>query len=96
MTNEADMEKLAVAIGQNIREKRRANGPSQDRFALLAGIDRSYMGRIERGEVGITIEKLYRIAAALHCEPTTLLPRMSSVSLPAPQKSNRDGRSQGR
>ncbi|HAY15565.1 MAG TPA: XRE family transcriptional regulator [Halomonas sp.] len=54
------------------------------------------MGRIERGEVGITIEKLYRIAAALHCEPTTLLPRMSSVSLPAPQKSNRDGRSQGR
>ena len=84
MTNEADMEKLAVAIGQNIREKRRANGLSQDRFALLAGIDRSYMGRIERGEVGITIEKLYRIAATLQCEPITLLPKISSICLPPP------------
>ncbi|MGP9508981.1 helix-turn-helix domain-containing protein, partial [Halomonas sp. AOP43-D1-39] len=63
------MEELAFAIGKNIREKRRANGLPQDRFALVAGIDRSYMGRIERGEVSITIEKLYRIAAALQCEP---------------------------
>ncbi|PTB95741.1 transcriptional regulator [Marinobacter sp. Z-F4-2] len=90
------MEELAVAIGKNIREKRRTNGLSQDRFALVAGIDRSYMGRIERGEVSITVEKLYRIAATLQCEPTTLLPRMASVSLPASQKSNKDRRSQGR
>lgn len=90
------MEELAVAIGKNIREKRRANGLSQDRFALLAGIDRSYMGRIERGEVSITIEKLYRIAATLQCEPITLLPRMSSICSPAPRKSNKNGRNQGR
>lgn len=91
------MEELAVAIGKNIREKRRANDLSQDRFALIADIDRSYMGRIERGEVSITIEKLYRIAAALQCEPISLLPRMSSIRLPASHKSNKkNGRNQGR
>ena len=35
---------------------------------------RSYMGRIERGEVNITVEKLYRIAAELGCKPADLLP----------------------
>lgn len=83
------MVELAVAIGKNIREKRQANGLSQDRFALVAGIDRSYMGRIERGEVSITLEKLYRIAEALQCEPTTLLPKTSSIRLPAPRKFNK-------
>lgn len=89
MSNEANMVELAVAIGKNIREKRQANGLSQDRFALVAGIDRSYMGRIERGEVSITLEKLYRIAEALQCEPITLLPKMSSIRLPANRKSNK-------
>lgn len=88
------MEELAVAIGKCIREKRRANGLSQDRFALVAGIDRSYMGRIERGEVSITIEKLYRIAAVLQCEPVTLLPKMSSIRLPTTRKTNKNGRNQ--
>lgn len=96
MNNEAGMEELAVAIGKSIREKRQENGLSQDRFALIADIDRSYMGRIERGEVNLTIEKLYRIAAILQCEPIILLPRMSSISLPAPRKSNKSGGSEWR
>lgn len=85
------MEELAVAIGKNIREKRQAYGLSQDRFALVAGIDRSYMGRIERGEVSITIEKLYRIAEALQCEPIILLPKVSSIRLLPPHKANKIG-----
>ncbi|WP_422155717.1 helix-turn-helix domain-containing protein [Vreelandella titanicae] len=83
------MDELAVAIGKTIREKRQANDFSQDRFALLAGIDRSYMGRIERGEVSITIDKLYRIAEALQCEPIILLPKMSSIRLQASHKANK-------
>jgi transcriptional regulator with XRE-family HTH domain len=35
------------------------------------------MGRIERGEVNITVEKLYRIACTLECEPVSLLPRLT-------------------
>ncbi|WP_246103924.1 helix-turn-helix domain-containing protein [Yersinia ruckeri] len=40
----------------------------------LAEIDRSYVGRIERGEVNITIEKLYEIAETLGCDAKELLP----------------------
>ncbi|MCD2763397.1 helix-turn-helix domain-containing protein, partial [Pseudomonas aeruginosa] len=38
---------------------------SQDALALACSLDRSYVGRIERGEVNITVEKLYRIAGEL-------------------------------
>lgn len=75
------MEELAIALGKIIREKRKANGLSQDAFALAASIDRSYMGRIERGEVSITLDKLYRLAGVLGCEPAVLLPPTASVRL---------------
>lgn len=65
---------LAKAIGLRIRKERGEHSLSQDALALACGIDRSYMGRIERGEVNITIEKLYIIARVLECEPATLLP----------------------
>ena len=83
------MQELAVAIGRSIREKRKANGLSQDRFALVVGIDRSYMGRIERGEVSITLQKLYEIAEALQCEPTIFLPKYFSIRLSDPHKANK-------
>lgn len=73
------MAKLATALGRNIREKRKKKGFSQDVFALAAGIDRSYVGRIERGEVNITVEKLYEIATVLHCEPASLLPDKATL-----------------
>ncbi|EKO3433648.1 helix-turn-helix transcriptional regulator [Vibrio fluvialis] len=37
-------------------------------------IDRSYVGRIERGEVNITLEKAYQIAEVLRCDVRNLLP----------------------
>ncbi|MCY1286384.1 transcriptional regulator, y4mF family [compost metagenome] len=71
------MGQLANALGKNIRAQRKAKGLSQDALALSCKIDRSYMGRIERGEVNLTIEKLYGIASVLECEPGDLLPPMS-------------------
>lgn len=68
------MQQLAKALGKNIRAQRKAVALSQDALALSCKVDRSYMGRIERGEVNITVEKLYRIAAALGCTPDALLP----------------------
>ena len=49
-------------------------GISQDGLALLAEIDRSYVGRIERGEVNITLEKAYQLAEVLQCDIRDLLP----------------------
>ncbi|HAS6429126.1 helix-turn-helix domain-containing protein [Yersinia ruckeri] len=66
--------KLAALVGKRIAKMRKSKGLTQDKLALLAEIDRSYVGRIERGEVNITIEKLYEIAETLGCDAKELLP----------------------
>lgn len=68
------MNDLAVSIGQLIRFTRESKKISQENLALQCGIDRSYLGRIERGEVNITIKKLYEIASALDTDPKFFLP----------------------
>ncbi|ALY93983.1 TPA: helix-turn-helix transcriptional regulator [Pseudomonas aeruginosa] len=73
------MDKLAKALGERIRVQRKACRISQDALALACNIDRSYIGRIERGEVNITVEKLFRIAGELACEPSSLLPQSSDI-----------------
>ena len=68
------MKNLSARIGQKIRQARRLKGLSQEKLALNAKIDRSYMGRIERGEANITVDILYQLASILECEPQSLLP----------------------
>lgn len=68
------MKDLAVQFGLKLRAKRKNLGISQDKMALLAEIDRSYAGRIERGEVNITLEKVYQLAEVLECDVKELLP----------------------
>lgn len=68
------MKDLAIQFGLKLRNKRKELGISQDKLALLAEIDRSYAGRIERGEVNITLEKAYQLAEVLGCDIRTLLP----------------------
>ncbi|MGQ0475345.1 MULTISPECIES: helix-turn-helix domain-containing protein [unclassified Acinetobacter] len=68
------MSDLSVAIGQLIRNKRIESKVTQESLALQCGIDRSYMGRIERGEVNLTVEKLYLIASVLKVDIKILLP----------------------
>ncbi|MBB1390797.1 helix-turn-helix transcriptional regulator [Shewanella sp. SG44-6] len=68
------MKDLAIKFGAQLRDKRKSLGISQDKMALLADIDRSYAGRIERGEVNITLEKAYQLAEVLGCDVRTLLP----------------------
>lgn len=68
------MKDLAKRFGTNLRGKRKDMGVSQDQLALQADIDRSYIGRIERGEVNITLEKAYQLAEVLKCDVRELLP----------------------
>ncbi len=68
------MKDLATQFGLKLRSKRKELGISQDKLALLAEIDRSYAGRIERGEVNITLEKAYQLAEVLGCNIRELLP----------------------
>ncbi|MCP9479740.1 helix-turn-helix domain-containing protein [Marisediminitalea aggregata] len=54
-----------VAFGERVRQIRKEKGLSQEALADLAGIDRSYMGHIERGDQNITLTKIFQIAKAL-------------------------------
>ena len=56
---------LLKKVGRNIREARKAKGLSQESLALEAGLDRSYVGGVERGERNIAVLNLARIAKAL-------------------------------
>lgn len=68
------MTELAALLGQNIRKARQEKKISQEKLALMCGLDRSYMGRIERGEVNLTVEKLYLIVSVLKVDIKILLP----------------------
>lgn len=59
-----DIRKLK-ALGRAIRSGREVHGISQEALAHQSGIDRSHMGKIERGERNVTALNLLRIADAL-------------------------------
>ena len=52
-------------IGWNLRALRVTRGLSQERLALDAGIDRSYVGRVERGSENVTVSALEALATVL-------------------------------
>jgi transcriptional regulator with XRE-family HTH domain len=52
-------------FGQRVRELRKARGFSQESFAAECGLDRSYMGGIERGERNVALRNIEMIAQAL-------------------------------
>jgi transcriptional regulator with XRE-family HTH domain len=52
-------------MGNAIRAMREAKSISQERLALLAGLDRSYFGRVERGDNNMAVLTLVKIATAL-------------------------------
>ena len=59
-------------LGQRIRARRKTLGMSQEGLAHEAGLDRSYVGRIERGEHNLTFVALVRIARAVRCDVAAL------------------------
>jgi len=59
-----------IQFGQKVRQLRKDRLLSQEAFADLAGVDRSYMGHIERGEKNITLTKIYQISDALNLSPS--------------------------
>lgn len=65
---------IATEVGHLIRTERKSQNISQEGLAALAKIDRSYMGRIERGEVNITLKALWDISDALSIPAKQLIP----------------------
>ena len=68
------MSELSIMFGQRVRSIRVSKNISQEKLALSCNLDRSYMGRIEWGEVNPSLDRLYEIAQALEVQPCDLLP----------------------
>lgn len=53
------------AFGRQVRRLRASRGLSQEALADAAGLDRSYVGGIERGERNLSLTKIHKLAGAL-------------------------------
>lgn len=64
---------LKLALSANIKRLREEKGISQEKLALKANIDRSYMSELERQLANPSIEALLKIGNALEVTPSELL-----------------------
>lgn len=61
-----------VKFGQRLRELRTAKGFSQETLAFSSGLDRSYVGGVERGQRNVSLVNILKLATALDIEPREL------------------------
>jgi transcriptional regulator with XRE-family HTH domain len=58
-------DKLLIQFGKILQSKRKALGVSQEDFAEMVGVHRTYIGMLERGEKNVTLKNIARISKAL-------------------------------
>lgn len=73
LSSKVDKDQKLVKLGTAIRDRRREIGLTQEEMAGVADIERSNMGKIERGENNLSILNLVRIAEALDCKAADIL-----------------------
>lgn len=73
VSGKQDKDRHLVRLGEAVRARRKALELSQEALADFAEIDRSHMGKIERGERNVTFLNIVRIASAVECKPSDLL-----------------------
>ncbi len=56
---------ILVKFGKKVREERKKLGYSQEVLAEKAGVHRTYVGMIERGEKNITLANIQKVSKAL-------------------------------
>jgi len=69
----------AIAFGSVVRERRLERGLAQEELASLAQVERSHMGKIERGEHLPNLILILRVAQALNCKPGKLVDQTAEL-----------------
>ncbi|MCE4311915.1 helix-turn-helix domain-containing protein [Xanthomonas hortorum] len=69
----------AIAFGKAVRAARTARDISQEELATLAGIERSHMGKIERGQHMPTLALILRVSIALNDSAANLMTATESI-----------------
>lgn len=65
-------EDVLAAFGDRVRSIRFERGLTQEQLAFRAGLDRSYVGGVERGQRNVSLINIHRIAEALDVELAAL------------------------
>ena len=73
--DEEGQQRVKKRFGARLRQLRKARKMSQEKVALASDLDRSYLGRIERGEINVSLVNIQRIAGALGVEAGELFVR---------------------
>ena len=63
-----------MRFGQKLRRIRQKKHISQEKLAELAGLHRTYVSSVERGERNVTIETIEKFAEALGIKMAQLMP----------------------
>ena len=66
-------EDILIEFGNKVRKEREEKGYSQEAFAELVGVHRTYIGMIERAEKNLTLKSIEKIAKALNISVHKLL-----------------------
>ncbi|MEB1259555.1 helix-turn-helix transcriptional regulator [Xanthomonas campestris pv. campestris] len=69
----------AIAFGKAVRAARIARDISQEELATLAGIERSHMGKIERGQHMPTLALILRVSIALNDSAANLMTATENI-----------------
>lgn len=66
-------EKFIKAFAENFKKLRKSKKLTQEDLSGLCDVQLSQIGRIERGEINVTISSIFLLAKALKVEPKVLL-----------------------
>jgi transcriptional regulator with XRE-family HTH domain len=69
---------VQVRFGERLRQIRQKKGISQEALAHLAGLHRTYVSGVERGERNISLRNIERLAVALDVAMSDLIPSAAS------------------
>jgi len=69
---------VLTAFGETVRRRRKEQGFSQEAFGDACGIDRSYMGGIERGEHNLALINIMKIVETLGLQPSEFFSDLDS------------------
>jgi transcriptional regulator with XRE-family HTH domain len=79
----AKAEEVQRTLGDRIRQLRSSQGWSQEQFAGVCGLHRTYMGHVERGEKNVSLSTVVRISDALGLRLPELFAAGKSAGAPA-------------
>ena len=71
--NDSRADEYLKRFGDGLRRLRQQASLTQEELAHLSGLDRSYVGQVERGERNVALVNILKLAAALRVAPAALL-----------------------